>query len=165
LGAQLLNTFPSGLNAVARQLQGISPKHCARWSGRWLLAMHLISRNPDPAAVLEEANADGRTLAKPRCNPGPNSRHPARHPAQALHCPPIGRTCEKTAGLRRAAAFYRAGPSTTARSAVTRSQVLSQLLAEMRHVLLQPNNFFLSRPPVSWTTSSPGMDAGGQNDV
>jgi hypothetical protein len=32
----LLNTVPSGLNAVARQLQGISPKHCARWSGPWL---------------------------------------------------------------------------------------------------------------------------------
>jgi hypothetical protein len=40
--------------------------------------MHLISRNPDPAAVLEEANADDRTLAKPRCKLGSKQQTPGK---------------------------------------------------------------------------------------
>lgn len=34
----------SGLNAVARQLQGISPKHCARSAGLRLLAMFNLQK-------------------------------------------------------------------------------------------------------------------------
>jgi hypothetical protein len=53
--------------------------------------MYLISRNPDPAAVLEEANADDRTLAKPRCNLGSKQQTPgkASRPSAASSAPSV----------------------------------------------------------------------------